>query len=387
MSSDIQIKSSILSQKNAIKNMNEKHQNELEKIRLAHSKRKSTLQAANREQLISEKLRGQKAVMDQAQRQEELLEKMKGSLEEVKTKTQKQKVGISKNLESEINRIKGRHEQEVAQTKATQEMVLEELNQKANIELQKLQRQIDGKSVDLKQSARLEHENIKESAQNQAALSKQSFLIKKNANEDKYQSALLRQEKNQSKILSDKEKKHQSAIANRDKTYQKELSQLKQDSKKQKIMTKALFEKKYSEMTQKNEKRLGELKARKEEIIQGLRNEITKAYKLDVGRSNDPFYTTSTLDPKVEEIDGRYQISMKMDKKDAENVFINGYKRDISISFNRRFENTRTSENATEKVNKVETLTRNFKVEKIVDMNQVQKSYQDGTLIFSVPIA
>lgn len=384
MSDNMDVKSALYAHKNNVRNLNEKHQNELEKIKVNHTKSKNQLSNQHTQELINDRNNNHKEIIQQAHKHEEVLGKMRDGLEQVKETTQKREADVSQNLEKKLSHEKNRFQEKLTREKTTQELALEEMNQKANIELQRLQRQMEMKEHELKHSGKLEIENQKARANTELSMNKQTYSIKKNAAEDKYQSALRQQTKVQTDTLTSEERKFQKALLDRTGSYQQEIKKVKSDGDNKKAMAQALFEKNFRELLQKHEGELSELSGKKERIVQKMKNEITEAYSLEAGRASDPFYTTTTLDPQVEEIDNAYLIRLKVDEADAGNVTINGHERKLTLAMNRRFENVREEEGSTEKLRKVETLTKSFTVSDIVDVNKVEKSYEEGTLTFKV---
>ena len=387
MSDKIEARNTIYAHKNNVHNLNEKNQNELERIKLNHEKRKAQISNQHTEELLSARNNQHKEVIEQAAKHERVLEKMQKSIADVKDRADAKKLSISQEMEGKLAASKLRFHEKLAQEKSTQEMVMGEVNQKGNIELQRLQRQIEQKDAQLKHMGRQEAEAQKVQHQNQLSMTKQTYALKKNAAEDKYNTALNRKLKEHSTTLANEERKFQKALMDRTGNYQKEMRKAKSDGDNKKIMAKAQFEKSFKNLMQEHEKSLGDLSGKKQAIIQKLKNEIIDAYRLDVARASDPFYSTTTIEPEITETDNAYVISLPVNEADAGSVVINGHKREITLALNRRFENTRQDDGATEKVKKVETLTRTFNVDKIVDINKVEKSYADGVLSFKVAFA
>lgn len=380
----VEAKTSIYAHKNSIHNLNEKHQNEIEKIKIDHNKKKAQLENQHAQALFSARNNNQMELMEQAQRHEKTLEKMRDGLQETQERARQKEEAVSKGLDQRLSAEKIRFSEKLAQEKGMQKMAVEEMNQKANIELKRLQRQMDMENARLGHKARADQDILKSSSKNKLSISKHTYLQKQHAAENKYQRALSRQSKEQANVLASEERKFQKRLKERTDSYSKEIGKVQNDGNLKKAMAKSVFEKKFRDLLNEHESTLGELAAKKETIVQNLRNEIIEAHKLDVQRASDPFYTPTSLDPKITEEDGAYVIALEVHESDAGNVNLNGHKRDLTLSLNRRYENTSNDKGAVEKIKKVETLTRNFKVEKIVDPSKTQKSYSDGVLTFRI---
>ncbi|MEX0798932.1 MAG: hypothetical protein WEB87_02810 [Bacteriovoracaceae bacterium] len=384
MSDKMDVKSSLRAHKNHLRNVSEKHQNELEALKLSHQKRKAQLANQQAQDVLQIRNNNQKDLVERAHRHEKTLEKMQESLEEVKEHTQARKKNVERNFQNSLENKKGNFEEKAAMIRNKQDMVLEEVNQKANIELGRLQRQIEAKEQELKQSGRIDLSNQKEKAKTELSMDKQLYFMKKTAAEDKYHQALARQRRENDKLVANQEKKLQKELSNKSDNYDRAINKVKSDGSHKQAVTQANFEKKFQELSQKHEALLSNLENRKHNIIRNLRNEVLKAHKLDSDKSGDPFYTTTSLDPKVIENKDSYTVQLQVDPETAKDIQIDGHKRELTLSLNRRFENTRQEEGAKESVKKVETLTRSFDVEKILDVNSVEKNYENGVLSFKV---
>ena len=364
--------------------MAEKHENELEKINLTHQKRKNQLENLHDKELVTRRNDNQKQLIEQANRQERTLEKLQKSLAQTKQTAQAKEVNLLDNLDESIEHQKMRHHEQIQLARTKHDMAMDEINQKASIEINRLQRKIDAKEAELKHASGVELSQVEEQGEKKLSMTKKSYLNKKYASEDKYQRALSNQKKTYETMIAGEERKHQSELLGKTENFDKQIKKIKTDGQLKSAQEQALFEKKFNDLQQNNEKLITKLLGRKEKIIQKLRNEVLESYKLDAQKSDDPFYTVTGLEPKIEQENDHYLIHLEVDEENASEVELNGHKRELTLSLNRRFENTDDSNGAVEKVKRVETLTRSFNVDQIIDENKVEKSYQDGVLTFKV---
>lgn len=387
MSDSFDVKSSIYAQKNKVHNLNEKHQNELEKIKVDHGKKKAALRHQHQENMVNVRNEQHREMLEQAHRQEKTLEKMKESLEETKKLAETKEKTVKGELDKNLEATKIRYQERMVQERSRQEMAIVEANQQANFEMDRLQRELEARESQVKRKSRADMQSHRSLAKSELSMEKNTFLTKKNATEDKYVTSLARQKKNHTDTIANEERKFQKALNARTSNYQRQLGKIRNDGDTKKELQKARFEKEFAKQIKTHEKKLADLKGKKEEIVQDLRNEIIEAYKLDKSRSIDPFYTTTTLDPKIEREGNDYLIKINVSREDAEAIRLNAHKREITLNFNRRFENTRNDDGAVENLRKIETLTRKFTVDEIVDPNKLEKSYENGILTFKLALA
>ncbi len=387
MSDSMSIKSAHVHQRNAVKNLNEKHQNELEKIKLAHKARKQILQGQQREQLADIKIEREKDMLNEAHKSEKALEKMNKSIKVVKERTEREADKIQKSYDAQLAAIKSQYQQELSAQRSNKQLQLEDMNEQANAEMKRLRRELEAEESKIRNNAIGDKRTLKARSQSELSMNKEIYHQKKNAAEDKYLQALGRQKSENSKVLAREEKKFQKALENRTHNYQRELGRIQKDGEFKKTSAQKAFEKSFAKVLAKNEEQIAGLKSQKESIIQKLKNEIIEAHKIDANKASDPFYSPSSLDPEIKKADGHYLVSLELGEEDAKSLMLNAHKRELTLALNRRYENTLNEDGATEKVKKVETMTRKFNVDEIVDPSKIEKNYNDGVVTFKVPLA
>ena len=370
-----------------MKALKEKHQNELEKVRINHKKQKNQLELNQAQELITKRSEGHRKLIDLTHRQEKTLEKLKESMEKTKKTAIKREADTLDSIDKNIKNQRLQHHEKLQTERTKHEMVMDELHQKAQIELNRLQREINSKKQELTQASKFEMGQAEALGEKKLSMTKKSYLNKKYASEDKYQRALSKQKENYQNLITKEERKFQAEILSKTKNFQNEIKRIKSDGTIKNQKTQALFEKKFQELQKNNEKLLKKLIAKKSEIIQNLRNEVLETHKLDSQKVGDPFYAVTGLDPIVEKGPDHYLIHLEVSEENASEMELNGHKRDITLSLNRRFENTTKEDGGQEKLKRVETLTRSFSVDQIINENEIEKSYNDGMLTFKVMLA
>jgi len=385
--SKIDYNSSLSTHRKNMKALNEKHKNELEKVRINHTKQKNQLELSQAKELVTKRSEGHKKLIDLTHRQEKTLEKLKESMEKTKATAIKREDDVLDSIEKSVKNQKLEHHEKTQIERAKHDMAMNELHQKAQIEMNRLQREINSKKQELSHTSKLEVTHEEAIGEKKLSMTKKSYLNKKNASEDKYQRALAQQKKNYQDLITKEERKFQSEIVGKTKNFQDEIKRIKADGTLKNQKTQALFEKKFQELQKSNEALLKKLISKKSEIIQKLRNEVLETHTLDAQKVGDPFYAVTGLDPIIEKEADHYLVKLEVSEEAASEVELNGHKRDITLSMNRRFENTSNEDSGVQKLKRVETLTKNFSVDQIINENEVEKSYKDGVLTFKVMLA
>ena len=92
-----------------MKALNEKHKNELEKVRINHTKQKNQLELSQAKELVTKRSEGHKKLIDLTHRQEKTLEKLKESMEKTKATAIKREDDVLDSIEKSVKNQKLEH--------------------------------------------------------------------------------------------------------------------------------------------------------------------------------------------------------------------------------------------------------------------------------------
>lgn len=217
-------------------------------------------------------------------------------------------------------------------------------------------------------------------------MTKNTYQMQQTREQDKFQHALLNQKKFNKNLLTSNERKHHKTIETRNKVYQTELNKIDQDGLNKKINKKKEFEKAFSNLNKKQEATLRNLVGKKEKIINKLRSELTKEYKLGIEKSKDPFYSFSKINAEVSELPDQsgYKIIIPLAQHEAKNLDMRAEQKELRLTMERKYEFHKEDDNSNNKISKVESFVSKIPVKDFIDPKTIQKKYEDGKVIYTI---
>jgi HSP20 family molecular chaperone IbpA len=324
-------------------------------------------------------------VMDKVNHNEEVLKKLHKNVQDTKDITHNEMQRITGQHQIRKDQLQKDFESNFANAAESNALRLNDLNHAANLEIQRLQRKMELKKDLLEKAHANDEKVIKDAAKTRLEMKKDVYSKKQFMEEDKYHKALKNQKKAHTNQLNNEERKHQKTIANRKKIYDNTIKKLHSDAVKKKQGKQAHFEKDYKHLYNKHEKTLQALVGNKEKLMHSLKKDLWKGYKLGIEKSKDPFYDFGKLEPQIKATEKGYELSLPVAEHEAQHVNLKAEERTLTLSLARRHEFKKEDENGTSnKMNKYESYISDIPVEKIIDPKTLQKSYQDGKIIFTV---
>lgn len=385
MSDSLSVKELSNQHKKRVRTIRDANEIEVAKIQLAHQKRVNELKNQNEIQLINIKGQFENKRGQELQRNEKVLEKLKQNVEDTKKVTSREIDNLTNNYDKRRAEIRQNFEENFDNIKQTNTMKMQDLNESAKMDLKKLQRKVDFEKQQIESQGMSEKRIAKAKYTNQVQSDKNEYFSKSVAQQDKFQRALLSQRKIQTDKIAFEDKKNKKIIQNKEREHQKMMDKLVRDSVNKRDIKKNDFETQYKKMFKDNESLLQRLLSKKEKIMDSLKREVLGEYKLSLQRSDDPFYDFSKLDPIIEEGERGYKISIPVPEQDAKNVSLKGEDRKLTLTFERKTNLTDQEDDGTKnKVNKVESYVTQVPVNYIVNPSTLQKSFEDGMVVFKI---
>lgn len=376
--------------KQEMKNLVNQQSAEIEKIQLNHGKLKNQIKVDNTLEVNSIHNNNQIEKAKQAALNEKAFEKMQNSLDQVKQRTTSEKERIIKDHKNELEKQKMSFESLASSKKTKNEQLMQDMDHQASIHINKLQRQINAKESEVKQSSNENLAQLRSSASKKEEINKDIYSKKQLAQSEKFHNALNKQRKLNTTQIVREERQHQGKIHTRNKIYNSEVEHMNKDFNIKKKQLKDRHEKTYTENFQKNESQLQNLLTKKEKIVNHLRQLLKTEAKKEMALDNDPFYQYTDLKPdlKINDDKNGYIITIKVPPHEAKNISLTGSERQLKISMDRKFDFTNKSDaGKTSTVKKVETYISKIPTEYIVDSKSVERSYADGVLTYKIGFA
>lgn len=365
-----------------IKNLLDNNQVELEKIKLRHQKNKQELNNQNTKEILN--LQGQldqKKVIKSYENQK-TLEKIKENLETVKNKTEMEKKNLIENLKAQkSNHIEQFNNQYSARSEQ-QKMILDDLESSFNVEIQKLDRNLKNKREEVAFNGRTKLRELESSNKGKINFEKDVFKNTKNALDDAHHGELVNQEKKHKNYLEKQEYTFQKRSTQRKNEYDKIVQSIEDDGQSRRMNKQALFEKKYKALNDNHEQVISELSKRKENIINDLKNNILQAHELNYKNTRDPFYTKITIDSQITKLPNRdFEITVNIPESEVAKLKVIAQGKEVKLNYDRSFNNQiENADGTVDKINKVETISKKFEVDEILDSKKVFQKYQNNQL-------
>lgn len=377
---------SLVKHQKQMQNLDKQHKLELEKVKLIQEKQIQELKNDHSVKVSNLQTEQERDVIKKIYRNEETLDRLSKNLDEVKQMTEKERA----NLITEHNRIveenKILHQQKLANEKEKYSLRVQELNDKGNSELQKINRQTKLAQHEVDYNANKDLKLSKDIHETKMNLTKDMFLKKQAQSDDKYHRTLHKQKTDQNKVLTQEVRKHQKALRSKNEQFTAEINKIQEDGNKKKLQTMKNFEKDFQATNKKNEEVLKTIIGKKEQLLEKVKDSITEQYKIGIEKQKDDFYHFGKLEVNVSELPNQdgYKVEVPVAEHEKNHVQMRAEKRELRLSMERRYENTIEEDNMKNSINKVESVVSKIPVKNIIDPKTITKNYADGILTFEI---
>jgi HSP20 family molecular chaperone IbpA len=378
--------SALRKHQNEMKNLAESHQNELGKIKNNQEKQKMEMRHSHKVELGNIRNAHDSKLQKTLLQNETTLEKAKENLEKSKAVIASEQRKIEADRLKEKNAQKELHAQKVKNASMKNTLAIEDLNQEATVEMQKLQREVNARKKELITNHSKDELSAKDLHKSKMNMTRDVFQMKQTREMDKFQNALLKQKKTNKDIIIGNERKHHKTMQARIEQYSQEIQKIDEDSSKKKAAKKTKFEKDFQVLNNKNEIMLRNLVGKKEKLIHQLRSDITKEYKIGLEKAKDPFYKFGRIPAQLTELPDQsgYQVKVPIAEHEASSIDMRAEQRQLRLTMERRYEFEKKDDNSMDKVSKVESFVSKMPVENIVDPKSISKEYIDGHIVFTI---
>lgn len=146
------------------------------------------------------------------------------------------------------------------------------------------------------------------------------------------------------------------------------------------------FERKFSEMLNFQGERLADMENRYQQELNMIQSKFNTQKEFIANRSQDPFYQTQNLEGQIEDTPNHYIVKVPLPEHEAENIQVGGNKREIKLTFNRRFQgqNDIPEEGQSYVSKNYQSIIKTMTVPDIIDPNSVTRKYEDGVVKFII---
>lgn len=355
------------------KDLNRKHEAEMNKIKTTQHQETEQLRSEHRQQIIAEKDRQADALtrlrneLDRTQKQltdqkDFLVESHQKNVSEFQEK-QNEKLDIGeKHFADKLASQKTRHEDVMhkANISFNQDQNDKFIAQKEALALIDNKTQLDLSERTSQVNTRTQHEhkvgeeqirNLKKEKHHQFQAEDSEWKNKIRQQNTSNQIEFQRQDKLWKKTINDELSNHQQLYANI-------LDQQKNEIKNQADL-----------YLKENEK---------------LKTAASSQLNHIMEKTSDPFYRNNSIMPEVKDVGNAYQLTIDVADHEKDRYMLNAHERTLTLSFSRDFQHDIKQPDNISKTRRVESYNHSFNVADIVKPNAVVKNYDNGKLTFTI---
>lgn len=345
--------------------------------------------AKNNHQLAmdSVRLNNSNQIEKETLKKEKLLEELRGNLQSTQQITEKQLAQLNQDAEAKKIALRNKVAADREQVVQEHELQLEDINHRFNDRAHKVNE--DGQRS-------LEQMNEYNGAQilDSKARHEQTLSAERNRFNERFE-----RDRTDHKIMKDAQvSEFEKDLGQTNQAQQKKLTTISTGIKKQVEMEEKklrqqlddhnkAFEKKYADTFKANAESFKHLEAVHTKAVNKMKEDLTKDLVQNIERSDDPFYQFTKLNPRMTAVEGGVEIRVPVAEHSKSDIQITLNGKVATVSFNRRYSEQSKLEGTSHKVTKVESFTSALTASQMLNPKTLQRSYEDGEMVYKVKYA
>jgi hypothetical protein len=372
-----------------LKNLISEQQNEIEKLKINHTKNKNLIKNESDKDIVSLQLNNQEKKLNQIKKHEEILNSLKDNLEKVKETTNKQLDQTKSTHENKLNSENLLFEQDLRNLKAKNALLTQEAEQISNSSLKRIKTNLEMDKANLKRDSLEDLSMQKSVATSKKRISQDEFTREQTKEMDKFNKALYIQKSENKSILQRNKTTLDTSLKSQKEAFTGEVEVLKKKNNTKLVTEQKAFETNFTKNSIKNESELQGMLSRKEVLLNDLEGKLKERSELVLERKDDVFYSMGKIDFKVNTLSNKegYEVKIPVNEEEAKNIDFKAEKRELRLSLQRSHKFNVSENGRQDYINKLETYMSKIPVEEIIDPKQITKSYEDGVLTFKIGLA
>ena len=356
-----------------VKNLEKAHQNYKAELKNAHAEEITDLNASNLQHVSLE-----------AEKKEKVLGEMRSHLKTTQDLTEKQLKALKESAIKERAETQAKLTIERDRVSNDAQLYMDELNSKIQAEARKLN--VDGQQrvneINQKNNRtfsdtvafhqdKLNHQKNEFTARFQKEELEQKRI--KDETDTRYKKERLATNQRQQSEMAKMTDNHNTVMEQRDTQYRTGLKD--QD---------LFFEKKFAVNLEGHNKNLKSLDETHGKIVHKMKTDLTKDVTKIVERADDPFYQFTELRPILQKFEDRVEVQVKVPEYAKSDISLATNNKEVILNFNRRYTDSKISENVKNKVNKVETFTSRIDTGEFLNARSVTSNYKNGVMTYII---
>lgn len=365
-------------------NLKSQQSREISRLQDTHQNLKEDIKKVQADEIVEIQKVQDRKVHQEQEKTEKLLAQMKNQLNTTQEMTDKE----IKDLKSNNEKIKATEQRKLETNRTllneTNSLALEELHERYGQQTRKVNYEGQEQVKDLKNQRQRDLSETSDYYQNKINQEAERLTEQYNAKRQNFEKLAIDQDRqfkeerfqkniNQQKEIDKLATGHRGQLEKRDELLRKGLHEQDQ-----------VFEKKYANNLEQNNAELSVLENKKNAAIQKMKADLKAELKTTADKSKDSFYVPTELTPSLKKYDKYVEVQIPIPEHAQNDVFMTINNKTIIVNFNRRFEDQRSSDGITSKVNRVESLVSKIDSGEHLNSKSVKKSYENGVMTYQI---
>lgn len=371
--------------RNTLNNLHKHNKNEVSKTRQQQELTLEELKKSHEHGMVELREQNARDIDAAAIKKEETLQQMRGTLDKSKQLTdaelkrqqvhlQARRTSVEQHFAENMDRVQNQHQES-----------MDDQNYRFTTDLKERDVKQGQQTRTMVELNRAEHAKESDLWKNKIQSQRDQFSARYNTEGVKYQHHLNQQEMKGKKQVMTEHQKHETRLATMTDQHVKQEKELTEKQQAGLVTKEQMFEKKYSTQMQQHLSSEQHLESLHKDIVKKSEDSLLSRVSAAKERSNDPFFKFTELKPIVKEEPQQYVIKVQVPEYAKEEVLLSANPKELVLTHNRRFKDERHEEGGiTKKVDKVESLVNRIPVNQVLDSRKITKTWDDGTLTFTV---
>jgi HSP20 family molecular chaperone IbpA len=371
-----------LSQLAILKN---RHERELAAVNKGHEALRAETKKVHAAEIAELKDEHDRQLGREVYRKEKVLEQMRDNLDKTRQLTDKEIRTLKANLTAAKTHelAKQSSEREIIQHEG--EMSIQELNQRYNSQIKKLNEEGQRNLSDLNSNMVREFSDQKSHNNERLQELRQQFATNFRSTEEKNLRAKEQMERNFAHQRNLVNQKHTTTLATTAELQQKQINQQNTEFRKAVQQQENVFEKRWGDVLNRHNQSFTRLDSEHEKTVNTLKGRLSaEMHKMDV-RSKEDFYQFQELKPQLEVFEDRVEVKVAIPEHSKEDLRLTTNGKEAIITFHRRYQDSRQDEDGRQnQVNKVESFATRIQTGHILDPKSIKAKFADGMMNFVI---
>lgn len=366
-------------------NLQRAQKRELDQARGQHEANLSEINKAQDSHTVSVRQNHALELAEAAQKKEETLQQLKGSVDKAQRLTAAELKQQEAFLDTRRAEVQENFQQNLGGIQERQQAALEDVNHRfretAQDQTSKGHQVINAATDAHRAQVAME----KEAQSSQLQGQRQHFHGVHTSESNKFQSLLNQQQLQGKHQLKAANLTNETRLTGMNKEHVAVTERVRVDQAKALVDKQAAFEVQYAQQAQKHLASQEHLEGLHQASVQKGEESALKRVNVAKERTADRFFEFTELRPTLTERPGSYVLKIKIPEYAKEEVMLTVNPKEMVLTSNRRHKAERKDEDGTiRKVDKVESLVSRIPVNSVLDARKMTKTFEDGTLTFTV---